>query len=206
MELNILSPEFSRRYEIIEANQNIMEMLTINMGSVPNYQSGEHGGITVCFDKAVCDNCKRQSDCPVKRNKQHGVIQYDDKSLRLSRRRAHERTAEFKERYRFRSGVEGTMSDLDRMTGLKHLRVRGMPQVRLAATLKATGLNILRTMTFKNRLKRQEKAQKGSSPSENRLFNAVKELFQRGHDNLQGSVFDVAINCLRMCRLIPQVG
>ncbi|MDT8445068.1 MAG: transposase, partial [Desulfuromonadales bacterium] len=57
-------------------------------------------------------------------------------------------TAEFKERYRYRAGVEATMSDLDRVTGIKHLRVRGMIPIRLAATLKATGLNIRRAAAF----------------------------------------------------------
>ena len=136
---------------------------------------GENGGITVYFDKSVCDGCLRQSECSVKREKKHCTLSYDTKSLRLSRRRKREKEDAFKEKYRYRSGIEGTMSDLDRMTGLKHLRVRGMPQVRLSATLKATGLNILRSMTFKNRLKRQEKRNKGSNPSLNDLFGVVKE-------------------------------
>lgn len=67
------------------------------------------------------------------------------------------------------------MSDLDRITGIKHLRVRGMPQVRLAAVLKATGVNILRAMAFKNRLRRQEKREKGSNPSPNGPIGDVKE-------------------------------
>jgi hypothetical protein len=41
------------------------------------------------------------------------------------------------------------MSDLDRVTGIKHLRVRGMAAVRVAATLKATGMNILRAAAFR---------------------------------------------------------
>ena len=45
------------------------------------------------------------------------------------------------------------MSDLDLITGLKRLRVRGMPQVRLAATLKAAGLNIHRAIAFKKTAK-----------------------------------------------------
>jgi hypothetical protein len=64
---------------------------------------------------------------------------------------------------------------LDRMTGTKHLRVRGMPQVKLAATLKATGLNILRAMAFKNRLQRPKKENKGSNPSPNGIVGVVKE-------------------------------
>jgi DDE family transposase/transposase-like protein DUF772 len=138
-------------------------------------KSGEQGGTTVYFDKAVCDRCLRQSGCPVKRDKKSCKISYDTKSLRLSRRRKQEKEKAFTEKYRYRSGIEGTMSDLDRITGLKHLRVRGMPQVRLAATLKATGLNILRSTTFKNRLKRQKKEDKGSNPSLNGLVGTVKE-------------------------------
>ena len=136
---------------------------------------GKQGGTTVYFDKANCDRCHRQSECQVKRDKKSCTISYDAKSLRLSRRRKREKEEVFKEKYRYRSGIEGTMSDLDRMTGLKHLRVRGMPQVRLAATLKATGLNILRSMTFKNRLKRQKKRNKGSEPSLGGLVGVIKE-------------------------------
>jgi len=36
------------------------------------------------------------------------------------------------------------MSEFDRRTGIKQLRVRGIKAVRFAATLKATALNILR--------------------------------------------------------------
>ena len=106
------------------------------------------GGLAAIFDKGVCDNCKLQSSCPVKRQKKRCTLSYDAKSLRLAKRRKHEQTAEFKEQYCYRAGVEATMSDLDRVTGIKHLRVRSMIPVRLAATLKATGLNIRRATTF----------------------------------------------------------
>jgi hypothetical protein len=112
---------------------------------------GKKGGLIVHFDKMVCDSCPQQSACPVKRQKNRCTLSYDAKSLRLARRRKQEQTPEFKEKYRYRAGVEATMSDLDRVTGLKHLRVRGMIQVRLAATLKATGLNIHRATAFRSR-------------------------------------------------------
>lgn len=140
---------------------------------------GKNGGKIVHFDKTVCDKCPRQSECPVKRGKRHSTIEYDAKSLRLARRRAKEKTEAFREVYRFRAGAEGTMSDLDRITGIKHLRIRGMLQVKLAAVLKATGLNILRATTFKNRLRRQEKREKGSNPSPNGAIGDVKEQILR---------------------------
>lgn len=165
---------------------------------------GEKGGMTVHFDKTVCDRCHRQSECPVKRGKKSCSISYDAKSLRLSRRRKLEKEEAFTEKYRYRSGVEGTMSDLDRMTGLKHLRVRGMPQVRLSATLKATGLNVLRSVAFKNRLKRQEKRRRRLEPSENRLFNAIKERLGLMYDYFLVTVSGIAIYCRQGCRLTPQ--
>ena len=138
-------------------------------------KSYKNGGTTTYFDKAICDKCPRQSECQVKRDKKSCSINYDAKSLRLSRRRKCEKEEAFKEKYRYRSGIEGTMSDLERMTGLKHLRVRGMPQVKLAATLKATGLNILRATTFRNRLKRPKKGKEGSALSPNTLNGVIKE-------------------------------
>jgi IS5 family transposase len=148
-------------------------------------KTGKHGGKIVHFDKALCDLCPRQSDCPVNRVKQSSTISYDVKALRLARRRAHEKTTAFNERYRFRAGAEGTMSDLDRITGIKRLRVRGMRQVRLAAVLKATGLNILRAMAFKNRLKREEKQKMRATHSSDGPIGVIKERILRLWDYLQ---------------------
>jgi len=167
---------------------------------------GDQGGTKVHFDKVICDNCHRQSECPVKRDKKSCTLSYDAKSLRLSRRRKQEKEEAFTEKYRYRSGIEGTMSDLDRMTGLKHLRVRGMPQVRLAATLKATGLNILRSTTFRNRLKRQKTAKKGANPSRDELLSVIKEQFRYMYGYFQGVIFCVAKKCSRTSQFTLQAG
>jgi hypothetical protein len=162
------------------------EMTACPEGQKPQrIKTGKNGGKIVHFDKAICDKCPRQSDCPVKRAKRNVTIGYDTKALRLARRRTKEKTEAFREIYRFRAGAEGTMSDLDRITGIKHLRVRGMSQVRLAAVLKATGLNILRTMTFKNRLRRKEKRKARANHSQNGLVCVVKEHILRLLDYIQ---------------------
>lgn len=156
------------------------EMLACPQGQEPQRtKTGKNGGRIVHFDKATCDKCPRQSECPVKRNKQNSTIGYDAKALRLARRRAKEKTEAFREVYRFRAGAEGTMSDLDRITGIKRLRVRGMEQVRLAAVLKATGLNILRATTFKNRFRRQKNKDEGTSHPQNGHAGVVKEQVKR---------------------------
>ena len=76
--------------------------------------------------------------------KKAAYLRYSKKEVRLARRRIHERTTEFRDKYRFRAGVEATMSEYDRRTGAKKLRVRGLEAVTFAAVLKAAGLNIRR--------------------------------------------------------------
>jgi len=119
-------------------------------------KTGKQDGRIVYFERADCDKCPRQSDCPVKRDKRNATISYDAKALRLAKRRAKEKTEAFREAYRFRAGIEGTMSDLARVTGIKRLRVRTLQKVRVAAVLKATGLNLLRSAAFRLGGKRDE--------------------------------------------------
>jgi hypothetical protein len=180
LEVEVVSPTMGTQSNVISLSDFTFsesdEIIVCPAGQKPQWtKTGKNGGKTVHFDKAICDKCPWQSDCQVKREKKYSTISYDAKSLRLARRRAREKTEAFREVYRFRAGVEGTMSDLDRITGIKHLRVRGMRQVRLAATLKAAGLNVLRATAFKNRHGRQENGGKGSNPSLNGLVGHVKE-------------------------------
>jgi hypothetical protein len=61
-----------------------------------------------------------------------------------------EETASFRDRYRYRAGIEGAFSALDRLTGVKQLRVRGMDAVRYCVTLKAAGVNLFRAVAVWN--------------------------------------------------------
>jgi len=99
---------------------------------------------TAAFNKELCSHCPLLKDCPVKEGKAHYYLRYDDKAQRLARRRAFEKSDAFRDRYRFRAGIEATMSELDRRTGIKRLRVRGFDAVRFSATLKVIGVNIFR--------------------------------------------------------------
>ena len=69
--------------------------------------------------------------------------------MRIVKRRINEQSDEFKDRYRWRAGVEATMSEYDRRTGVKQLRVRGLKAVKFCATLKALGINIFRAAAVK---------------------------------------------------------
>ncbi len=55
-----------------------------------------------------------------------------------------EYSPEFKDKYRWRSGIEATFSEMDKKTGVKRLRVRGLPAVAYLARLKAIAINLFR--------------------------------------------------------------
>ena len=107
---------------------------------------------TASFGLEGCQNCPRRNECPVVPGKRHFYLRYDRKAVRLAKRRAYEKTPEFRDRYRFRAGVEGTISAYNARTGVKQLRVRGLEAVRFCATLKATGVNILRAAVVRKAL------------------------------------------------------
>ena len=126
------------------------------------------------FSKRTCRGCSRKKTCPTKPGQRGHSLRYDDKAVRMARRRAYEESPEFRDRYRFRAGIEGTMSQLDRVTGIKSLRVRGMSAVSFAAYLKAAGINIIRATAHRNRENEGNPAQSAPLSS---LSCAVKELF-----------------------------
>jgi hypothetical protein len=141
-------------------------------GHTPVKVKQKKGRFSVAFPLAICSSCPLFAHCPAKAGKNDRCyIRYDHKAARLACRRAYERTDAFKQRYRFRAGVEATMSQLDRRTGLKHLRVRGLKAVRFAATLKATAINILRAAACRKRRKMAKDL--GSAP-----FAGIIELFR----------------------------
>lgn len=117
-------------------------------GHAPVYHKRKKERNTVAFEHEDCANCPLCSTCPVKSGKKYRYLRFDDKAHRLAKRRAQEKTDEFKDRYRYRSGIEATMSDYDRLTGAKQLRVRGLKAVRFCALIKALALNIHRTSVF----------------------------------------------------------
>jgi len=153
--------EFSKNGFVISCPENCQPVKT----------SKKKDRFTIAFSSERCGACPRAHHCPVKPGKKDlAYLRYNEKNVRLSRRRQYERTDDFKNKYRFRAGVEATMSQLDRRTGIKHLRVRGMKAVRFAATMKATALNIIRAAAYK---KRQNKGKNPSSPSFGGLIGLI---------------------------------
>jgi hypothetical protein len=140
------------------------------------------------FDLKRCQACPLLPQCPVKPSKKKAYLRYSEKRYRLAKRRTQEASEAFIDDYRWRAGVEATMSEFDRRTGVKKLRVRGMPAVRFYARMKATGLNILRAGAVRKARRKARAANGAYIGLVDTFIHAVKERIQRFIEDL-GSVF-----------------
>jgi len=162
--------------------------------SLSEFTFSERGKITVCpqghapvkvkhkkhrytaaFDSSQCLRCPFAQACPVKPGKKHHYLRYEDKTMRIAKRRVKEHTPEFKDKYRWRAGIEATMSEYDRTTGVKRVRVRGFSAVRYCATLKAMGVNLFRATAVRNALKEQGESPQPGDSLLHRVLWVVKE-------------------------------
>ena len=127
------------------------------------------------FNHDLCHNCPLMGQCKLRPGKNKFLLHYSHKQQRIAVRRATEQTQWFAEVYRWRAGVEATMSELARRTGVKKLRVRGKPAVRFAATMKAAGLNLLRAGAVRKARRKASRAGLGTKSLVDATYTAVKE-------------------------------
>jgi hypothetical protein len=133
---------------------------------------------SAAFDPTLCQGCPHAEHCPVKPGKKKNFLRYGGKQYRLWVRRRAEKSEAFIDTYRWRAGVEATMSAYDRLTGVKKLRVRGMQAVRFCAKMKATGLNLLRAARVRRTRMKAARAAQGFDHGTTVAFYRVKERFQ----------------------------
>lgn len=146
------------------------KIISCPQGCTPETVKHKKGSYSAVFQPADCHNCPRREECPAKKGKKAFYVRYKEKDLRLARRRQHEQSPEFGEKYRFRAGVEATMSEYDRRTGVKRLRVRGLKAVTFAAVLKALGLNLFRAAAFQ---KKKNGGSKPFAPAGRAIFDVI---------------------------------
>jgi hypothetical protein len=106
------------------------------------------GSISCVWGKEVCQHCHLRSECCVKETNKAYLLRYTRKEAELTIRRQYEQCDEFKDKYRYRSGIEASISRFIHMTGARRLRYRGLKRVDYAARLKVLGINIFRTAKF----------------------------------------------------------
>ncbi len=130
------------------------KILACPQGAKPDKVKKSTSGYSASFPVATYLECPAFDRCPVSKGKKACY-------------------------YRYRAGVEATMSEFDRRTGVKHLRVRGMKAVRFAAIMKAIGLNILRASRIRGRKNTLKGPHRGSLWLLLTIWSLFKELVQQ---------------------------
>jgi len=151
------------------------QILACPQGEAPLFCKYRKHRYRVAFSSARCAACPQGPRCPVKAGKKYHYLSYYEKAGRVAARRAYQQTEEFRDRYRWRAGIEGAMSEYDRRTGVKRLRVRGLKAVRFCATLKAVGVNLFRAAAVRRARSRAANPGPESPWRYSWMFSRVKE-------------------------------
>jgi transposase len=99
--------------------------------------------IQVHFRQADCQACLVRAQCTRASRRSLTLLphaQHEARQAALER----QPTAAFREQYRQRAGIEGTISQAVRRTGLRRARYRGLPKVHLQHCAEATAINVVR--------------------------------------------------------------
>jgi transposase len=110
------------------------------------YEQDSQGyeSIRVRFARSDCDGCTVRSACTQAQQGRTIRIRPQAQYEALQAARAYQRTAEFKERYKRRAGVEGTISQGIRSFDLRQARYRGLAKTHLQHVLVAGAMNLTR--------------------------------------------------------------
>jgi len=116
----------------------------------------KHRSVHAIFDGDICRACKMLDQCPVRapNHRSRGCKPRDtvgDFRLEITpgirlrdQMYSNQQTTEWKDRYRIRSGIEATNSELKRSHGLGRLRVRRVSKVCFSVACKVIACNIKR--------------------------------------------------------------
>jgi len=107
------------------------------------------GSISCVWDKELCQHCCFLAECRVTASKKGYLLRYTPQEADAAIRRQYEQSDEFKDKYRYRSGIEASIGRFIHQTGARRLRYRGLTRVDYAARLKALGINIFRTARYR---------------------------------------------------------
>lgn len=109
--------------------------------------------VQVIFAAETCQPCSSRSRCTrARKNGRTMALRADGRHEILQTARRYQQTADFKERYRLRSGIEGTLSQAIRNTNLRRSRYIGLEKTHLQHLASAVATNILRTVNWLNGL------------------------------------------------------
>ncbi len=159
--VNLIGPTPGKKAAIdspfIGVNETTYEIIACPAGKRPDeIKHGKKGKITVIWYKSTCASCDQS--CPFKSCKKGRRYYYTIESMKTHLRRVFEESKEFKEDYRYRSGVEGSISRFILLTGARRSRYRGKSKMQFSQTLKALGINMFRVRNYVRKMSKKPRA------------------------------------------------
>lgn len=149
----VLGKKSEKDYTGFEFDRQTKDVKQCPNGKLPqSVKQNNKGTITARWSKEDCMNCSLKENCQAKNGPRGRRMIYTEKEIRLWQRRQYEGSAEFKDKYRYRSGIEGTNSRYIHQTGARRVRYRGQENVEYAETMKALGINMFRVNKYTNEL------------------------------------------------------
>ncbi len=99
----------------------------------PAKDSHGHGVVKIKFAQKDCTDCPSQPLCTTrsKQIRRTVTLRLEQQCLALQTARIRETTAQFKQEYARRAGIEGTLSTGVRVHHLRHARYIGLPKTHL---------------------------------------------------------------------------
>lgn len=101
------------------------------------------------FRASICRPCPMRSECTTAKMGRDGhgrglSVMLGEPARAMAKRRADQVTDEWKEQYKRRAGIEGTISQATRRIGMRHAKYRSEPKTRLQHIIGAAAINLLR--------------------------------------------------------------
>jgi hypothetical protein len=110
----------------------------------PGHQDG-HDVITVSFPLGACIVCPARSECTTSQQRRRQItLRPQHLHEALQQARAEQTTDAWKQAYRARAGIEGTISQTVAVTGIRHARYTSLAKVDLEHAFAATAINLIR--------------------------------------------------------------
>jgi transposase len=107
--------------------------------------------ISVRFAAATCRTCPARDKCTTaKRTGRQLYLRPREIHEAISAARAGQDTQQWKDRYKTRAGVEGTMGQSTHVTGIRRARYLGLDKTRLEHLAAATAINLIRLDAWYN--------------------------------------------------------
>lgn len=120
----------------------------LSVGWYAHHDSFGKESILVEFAKADCQPCAKRSLCTHAQGARKVKVRPQREHTALQAARQRQTSEDFRQRYKARAGIEGTLSQACRMFDLRRTRFCGLDKTHLHHVLMAAALNFKRLLAF----------------------------------------------------------